>query len=1134
MGISGLLPQLKSITTHVNVSKYAGQTMAVDGYVWLHRGVFTCCEELCLGKPTDKYIKYFINQVNLLRHHGVKPYIVFDGGPLPAKAGTEKERSASRDAAKQRAVELQQQGRGADARALYAKACDVTPQMAAHVINALKELNVQYVVAPYEADAQMAFLSKQGLVDVVLSEDSDMIPYECKTVLFKMDRYGEGQEIEYANLQRNRSLSFRGWTADMFLTMCILSGCDYLDSPSGLGVKKAHRLVAKYKRIPQILRGIRLEAQVLVPRGYDVGFHRAFTTFRHQRVYDPRTKQLCHCTPLKLGAATPTATIKAHNPSPRYLNPSPLPVASAAGAGAGTGAVQAGGGTACDETSMEYLGANMPAAQAAQIAEGLMDPVSMELFPDETPVYKAGGVGGMSAGARHSQKGLGQTKLVKGQSKLSFSTKPKQGARAQAPAGGVMGVGAGPDANAWAGGRAADQQQQSRQTKPNVRPTTGAAALDYFRRQSALTDRGPQHFKSRVRTSDAAKQKFKPPRSLSGNSSSYENKTTSNSTTPCSGGGSSAQVAAKKGKGKTISPPGTAMSLEEICNEPIDADSGGSSSAEAVRAVVPKRSKYFTPISHNTKDEGASSSSTTTTTTTTSSSSSSSSSSGAPGGALSFASFALGVGGGNTRNVATSPIKMRAQLRRQLPQHLDSCKREGRGDEGREDEGKEDEGREDMMDEANDGDNEGSAMEESQECSQECSQGVDDFYSINSASDADVSPVRVPLSSAKTSSAPSPRRKFHTNTTSLGSGGSSSASSGPIFSPVAMASMRTSPVAIASSPKGAMQGGTQGGFFEQFRYQAEDDSRPLIGSKTCKTASGSGGSSGGSGGRGSSGGSGNRGSGSGSGNRAPQAGGLSWNEFQKLHRGQQVTTQDWHTYNEDRQQHMASSTGSGGGGGGGGGSWGVGKQVDDDIHRGRKRAYSSPGRAPGGRNTSAAMAAGGFSLQQFAFRQNRSGHAPQGQQVYAHRQPQDAENKLAENKLAERNRHGQQDAPKRSKYLDSDSDNITSPDQTPEQAGVQTTWVGETPEQQQQQQQQQSFSQEQDRLHGSGSGYVHGASRGGASSAESIRSFSSAGSEQRTDGDKRIQSGRCGERGVNDSPGLRHAAQRLSRREDWH
>ena len=158
--------------------------MAVDGYVWLHRGVFTCCEELCLGKPTDKYIKYFINQVNLLRHHGVKPYIVFDGGPLPAKAGTEKERSASRDAAKQRAVELQQQGRGADARALYAKACDVTPQMAAHVINALKELNVQYVVAPYEADAQMAFLSKQGLVDVVLSEDSDMIPYECKTVLF--------------------------------------------------------------------------------------------------------------------------------------------------------------------------------------------------------------------------------------------------------------------------------------------------------------------------------------------------------------------------------------------------------------------------------------------------------------------------------------------------------------------------------------------------------------------------------------------------------------------------------------------------------------------------------------------------------------------------------------------------------------------------------------------------------------------------------------------------------------------------------------------------------------------------------------------------------------------------------------
>lgn len=29
----------------------------------------------------------------MLRHHGVEPYVVFDGGPLPAKKGTESERA---------------------------------------------------------------------------------------------------------------------------------------------------------------------------------------------------------------------------------------------------------------------------------------------------------------------------------------------------------------------------------------------------------------------------------------------------------------------------------------------------------------------------------------------------------------------------------------------------------------------------------------------------------------------------------------------------------------------------------------------------------------------------------------------------------------------------------------------------------------------------------------------------------------------------------------------------------------------------------------------------------------------------------------------------------------------------------
>lgn len=47
---------------------------------------------------------------------------------------------------------------------------------------ALKAENVDFIVAPYEADAQMAFLAQTNRVDIVLTEDSDLLAYGCPTV----------------------------------------------------------------------------------------------------------------------------------------------------------------------------------------------------------------------------------------------------------------------------------------------------------------------------------------------------------------------------------------------------------------------------------------------------------------------------------------------------------------------------------------------------------------------------------------------------------------------------------------------------------------------------------------------------------------------------------------------------------------------------------------------------------------------------------------------------------------------------------------------------------------------------------------------------------------------------------------
>lgn len=63
---------------------------------------------------------------------------------------------------------------------------------------------VRYVVAPYEADAQLGFLARNGQVDAVITEDSDIMLFGCNRVVFKLDRDGTGQEVDLSEVFSQR------------------------------------------------------------------------------------------------------------------------------------------------------------------------------------------------------------------------------------------------------------------------------------------------------------------------------------------------------------------------------------------------------------------------------------------------------------------------------------------------------------------------------------------------------------------------------------------------------------------------------------------------------------------------------------------------------------------------------------------------------------------------------------------------------------------------------------------------------------------------------------------------------------------------------------------------------------------
>lgn len=96
------------------------------------------------------------------------------------------------------------------------------------------------------------------------------------------------------DLKKCKDLCFDSFDSDLFLTTCILGGCDYLESIKGIGFKKAHKYVTKAcGDLEMIIRQLKLD-QFKVPENYLDSFNKAFLTFHFQVVYCPKSKRLVY------------------------------------------------------------------------------------------------------------------------------------------------------------------------------------------------------------------------------------------------------------------------------------------------------------------------------------------------------------------------------------------------------------------------------------------------------------------------------------------------------------------------------------------------------------------------------------------------------------------------------------------------------------------------------------------------------------------------------------------------------------------------------------------------------------------------------------------------------------------------
>lgn len=210
------------------------------------------------------------------------------------KVPTSNKRREKRKKKQEEAQKLEKIGLTFQAHRKRLESVEISAEMVYAVKTRLREHfgpdEVQCIVAPYEADPQMAYLSRSNYVDVLISEDSDLLLFGAHRVLFKLNNSWEGDLIDGRDVLKSEFLKGGGYTRNKFLEMCILSGCDYLPSPKGIGLKTANTLCQKKLNMDDIFT----QLDKKISKEYIETFSKAFLVFKYASVFCPYRNEVVY------------------------------------------------------------------------------------------------------------------------------------------------------------------------------------------------------------------------------------------------------------------------------------------------------------------------------------------------------------------------------------------------------------------------------------------------------------------------------------------------------------------------------------------------------------------------------------------------------------------------------------------------------------------------------------------------------------------------------------------------------------------------------------------------------------------------------------------------------------------------
>ena len=296
MGIKNLNKFLRNncpdIFEEIHISEYSYKKVAIDISLYLCKFKTVC---------GDRWLSAFINLIACLRKNEVQCVFCYENGAPPEKELERKKRATQRTKMEERVYKLEEAiekynltseidniliefyknkkkvgglqkrllGRDVNiinmdfvieaVKKMRSQILDIKPEDFALTKRLFDVLNVPYYDAPLEAETMCSDLCKRGIVDAVLSEDTDVIAYGSPVFLSKINTAnGTCVRIKYPEL-----LKQLGLLDYEFLDLCIMCGTDYNKNIFRVGPEKAYTYIQKYSTIEGISTNTTLDVNIL-------------------------------------------------------------------------------------------------------------------------------------------------------------------------------------------------------------------------------------------------------------------------------------------------------------------------------------------------------------------------------------------------------------------------------------------------------------------------------------------------------------------------------------------------------------------------------------------------------------------------------------------------------------------------------------------------------------------------------------------------------------------------------------------------------------------------------------------------------------------------------------------------------